>query len=147
MKKTNLKKYLSFFLCVLLIAAIAVFTFGCNDEKESPKTGDQAITGVTKLGEGEKTFVFQVTDASGTTKSFEISTNKTIVGEALQELGVISGEEGPYGLYVKTVDGTTLDYDKDGMYWAFYINGEYASSGVDTTNINTEDVYAFKADK
>ncbi len=148
MKKTNYKKHLSLFLCVLLVAAMAIFTTGCNDKTETPQTsGKQEITDATKLGEGETTFIFQVIDAAGVTKSFEISTGKTIVGEALQELGLISGEEGPYGLYVKTVDGTTLDYDKDGKYWAFYINGEYASSGADTTEINPNDIYAFKADK
>lgn len=50
----------------------------------------------------------------------------TTVGKALLDQGVIAGEDSSYGLYVKTVNGTTLDYDTDGMYWAFYINGEYA---------------------
>lgn len=27
------------------------------------------------------------------------------------------------------------DYDKDGVYWAFYENGQYASSGVDSTPV------------
>ena len=84
---------------------------------------------------------------SGKTQTFEVSTDKAVVGEALQELGLIDGEEGPYGLYVKTVNGKTLDYNKDGAYWAFYINGEYATTGVDTTNIVAGTSYAFKAEK
>ena len=36
------------------------------------------------------------------------------------------------------------DYDKDGTYWAFYINGEYASTGVDSTTIKEGDSYSFK---
>ena len=58
-----------------------------------------------------------------------------IVGDALQELGLISGDEGPYGLYVKTVNGITVDYDKDGKYWAFYIGKEYAMTGIYDTDI------------
>ena len=69
---------------------------------------------------------------------------KTTVGDALVELGMIEGEESEYGLYVKTVNGVTADYDKDGVYWAFYIDGEYASSGVDSTEITEGSTYSFK---
>ena len=40
-----------------------------------------------------------------------------------------------------------LDYDTDGMYWAFYINGEYAQTGVDATGVEDGAVYAFRAEK
>ena len=39
------------------------------------------------------------------------------------------------------------DYDTDGMYWAFYINGEYAQTGVDATGVEDGAVYAFRAGK
>ena len=48
---------------------------------------------------------------------------------------------------MKTVNGVTADYDKDGTYWAFYINGEYAMSGVDTTAVEEGATYAFKVEK
>ena len=51
-----------------------------------------------------------------------------------------------YGLYVKEVNGITADYDVDGTYWAFYINDEYASTGVDSTNITEGDNYSFKVE-
>ena len=44
-------------------------------------------------------------------------------------------------------DGHNLFYDKDATYWAFYINGEYAMSGVDTTEIEADTSYAFKIEK
>ena len=56
-------------------------------------------------------------------------------------------EEGDYGLYVKTVNGVTADYDVDQTYWAFYINGEYASTGVDATSVTAGDTYSFKVEK
>lgn len=62
------------------------------------------------------------------------------------ELGLIAGEESEYGLYVKTVNGITADYDKDGVYWAFYINGEYAQTGVDSTKIAEGESYSFKVE-
>ena len=34
-----------------------------------------------------------------------------------------------------TVNGITADWDADQTYWAFYINGEYAMTGIDATEI------------
>ena len=87
-----------------------------------------------------------MTDKDGKETQFEIHTDKESVGEALQELGLIDGEEGEYGLFVKTVNGITADYDADGVYWAFYINGEYANSGIDVTKITEGDSYALKVE-
>ena len=47
----------------------------------------------------------------------------------------------------KIVNGMTADYDKDGVYWAFYIDGEYAMTGVDATNITDGAQYAFRMEK
>ena len=44
----------------------------------------------------------------------------------------------------KTFNGMTADYDKDGVYWAFYIDGEYAMTGIDATNITDGAQYAFR---
>ena len=96
----------------------------------------------TELGEGSKTFMFKV-DAEGYAITFTIHTNATTVGDALVALGLIEGEEGQYGLYVKTVNGMLADWDVDQTYWSFYENGEYAMSGVDTTNITEGYTYSF----
>ena len=85
-------------------------------------------------------------DQEGNETAFEIHTDKETVGEALLELGLIAGDESEYGLYVKTVNGITADYDKDGVYWAFYVNGEYAQTGVDSTSITEGDSYSFKVE-
>ena len=55
---------------------------------------------------------------------------------------IITGEMGPYGMYIKTVNGILADYDVDQTYWAFYVDGEYALSGVDTTPIEAGRVYS-----
>ena len=157
MKKTNILKMLSFALCIVLIAAIALMTSGCNDNAISSgetstvvesQVKDDATqeTGAKKLGEGKTTFNFTVIDLEGKETAFEISTDKTTVGAALLDVELIAGEDSAYGLYVKTVNGLTLDYDTDGKYWAFYVNGQYAMSGVDTTDIVAGDVYSFKAE-
>lgn len=154
MKMTRSKKALSFILCIVLIAAIALFTTACNDNKtdDTTTTTESAVSTTeapksTVLGKGETKFNFTVTDLEGNETAFEINTDKKTVGEALLELELIAGDESEYGLYVKSVNGTTLDYDKDGAYWAFYVNGEYATSGADTTDIVAGETYTFKAEK
>lgn len=133
MQTTTFKKALSFILCIVLIAAMALCMTGCNDNNENPNSG-------------EKAFTFTVVDKEGKETTFDISSDKQTVGEALMDEGLIAGEEGEYGLYVKTVNGITLDYEKDGYYWSFYIDGEYAMTGVDQTDITDGSTYAFKAE-
>ncbi len=148
MKKRNFKQLLSVILCVLLIAAIALSSFGCSKNDDGKTKNPQSVTmegGV--IGSGKTVFNFTVTDADGKDTVFEVHTDKTTVGDALLELGIIEGDPGDYGLYVKTVNGITADYDKDKTYWAFYVNGEYAMTGVDTTEITGGSTYAFKIEK
>ena len=151
MKKTQIKNLLSFLVCIVLIAAMALFASGCNDNTATNEVSSgvtqSSDTQVTELGEGETEFEFTVAYADGKETKFNISTNKKTVGEALLEQELIEGEDGPYGLYVKTVNGETHDYDVDGTYWSFYVNGEYATSGVDTTEIESGARYMFKVEK
>lgn len=157
MNKTHTNRVLSFLLCAVLIAAMALGMMGCNEAKK--EDGDTAATttvvtttttagqGNNERGTGATVFTFEVTDKDGDTETFTIRTDKKTVGEALLAVGLIAGEEGAYGLYVKTVNGITADYDKDGTYWAFYANGAYATSGVDQTAVTAGATYAFKVEK
>lgn len=157
MQKTRFLKSLSFIVCAVLIAAMALFAIGCNDNNppsDGGTTGTTTVDSATTTtvaennvrGTGAKVFHFTVVGLDGKETAYEIHTDKTVVGEALQELGLIAGEEGAFGLYVKTVDGITVDYDKDGKYWAFYMNGQYAPKGVDQTDITEGTTYTFKAE-
>lgn len=151
------RKFSSFILCMTLIAAMVFSLAGCGGKSGkrvvltnpqgaavSVQISDGEASELKQLGEGGTEFLFTVVDKDGSETQFEIHTDKEIVGEALTELGLIEGEESKYGLYVETVNGITADYDKDGVYWAFYVNDEYAVSGVDATVITEGDVYAFK---
>ena len=159
------KNVLALLLCVVMLISVALVAAGCGStdttepstttgttvpETSAPETMAETQpvnTGdVTVLGEGETVFSFTVTDLDGVETVFEIHTDKTTVGEALLELGLIAGDDSDYGLYVKTVNGLTLDFDKDGKYWAFYENGEYAQTGVDATAITAGASYGFKAE-
>ncbi len=128
------KKRFSTFILMVLIAAMVLTFAACGGKDDAPANA------------GAKSFTFEVVDLDGKTETFEISTDAQYVGEALLAEELIEGEMGDYGLYVKVVNGITADYDVDGHYWAFYVNGEYAMSGVDTTEIEDGATYSFKVE-
>ena len=148
MKNTKLQKLVSLILCGVLLAAAALSFIGCQDTNPTETTtGSVETVAPTVLGEGKTVFYFSVVDGAGVETRFEIHTDETTVGAALLALGLLEGEDSQYGLYVKKVNGISADYATDGTYWAFYENGDYAFSGVDTTNVTAGASYAFKVTK
>lgn len=146
MSKNSRKKLLSILLCIALIAAMALCTAGCGSKDAPETTVSAGAAGATSVGEGQTAFRFTVVDADGKETAFDVHTDETTVGAALLALGLIDGDDSEYGLYVKTVNGLTVDYDKDGKYWAFYVDGEYAATGVDSTDIAAGSTYTFKVE-
>jgi len=135
-----MRKLLS--LCLVLAAVAGLTLSGCS-KKQPEVSGTSRVSEAPQvLGEGKTVFSFSWVDSDGTVSSYEIHTDETVVGTALLKLGLIEGENGAYGLYVKKVGGVEADYDKNQTYWSFYINGEYASSGVDVTEIDPEAEYS-----
>lgn len=144
----RIKKVLSCMLIAVLIAAMALLSTACGKQAKTRKSDETSTYAEgNELGQGSTPFDFSVVDLEGNRTDFHIKTDEKTVGAALEKLNLIAGEQGEYGLYVKTVNGITADYEKDGCYWAFYINGEYASSGADTTEIEPGKTYMFKVEK
>ena len=135
-------------LSLLTVVLSAVLIFGLCSCKQAEPEGSavgSAINRVglwadadyvedTTFGSGAKTVVVEVKIGEESV-TFTIKTDKTTLGDALVEHNLIAGEEGPYGLYIKRVNGILADYDVDQSYWSFCKNGEYMMSGVDTTEI------------
>ncbi len=148
MQKTQMKKLLSLILCMVLIAAMALTATGCSDKNtQTAEITSASYESGSVLGEGAVSFIFTVTDGEGKESIFEVRTDRETVGEALLDTGILAGEAGDFGLYVKSVNGITADYEVNGTYWAFYINGEYAMSGVDTTDVEAGVTYSMKVEK
>ena len=144
MKKSSLRKLLAIIGCMVLIAAMALVMTGCGSKTVLPTPNSTvSATAVTELGEGATSFDFTVEDLDGTKYAFTIHTDETTVGAALMAVDLLKGEDGPYGLYVQEVNGIRAVYEEDSTYWAFYVNGEYAMTGVDSTDISPDTAYAF----
>ena len=86
------------------------------------------------FGEGAKQFEIEII-ADGFSVTFTVKSDAEFLGTALLSNGIITGEDGPYGLYITAVNGMTADYDKDKAYWAISKGGEYLMTGIDTTPI------------
>ena len=132
--KTTIKTTLS----LLLVFTIALCFASCAAEKNVWE--DATYLEDTTLGSGAKTATVEVT-ANEKTVTFTVMTDKEILGDALLDVGLIEGDAGAYGLYVKVVNGMTADYDKDQRYWALYVNGTLAATGVDGIEIEEGIVY------
>jgi len=150
--KNNVKSFVAFLLVVLCITSLCACT--ATESPNTDTTTDNSTDETTTLnnvqlpplwenaiytedkefGNGSKTLTVEVT-AEEKTVVFTVNTDKETVGAALIEHNLIAGDEGEYGLYIKSVNGITADYSADRHYWAFYIGDEYASTGVDLTEI------------
>ena len=126
---------------LIFLAFACLFCFiGCNTVEKTGVWESATYRKDMQFGEGAKTVIVEV-KAEEQLVTFTIKTDKETVGAALLEHNLIAGEESQYGLYVKVVNGMTADYDVDQSYWAFYINGEYAMTGVDSTTITEGVIY------
>lgn len=92
---------------------------------------------------GGKSFTVEVIHKDSSSAEFTYQTDAEYLGAVLLEAGLIAGSNGPYGLYVETVDGETADYNVDGGWWRLTCNGEDSQTGADTTPIHDGDQFAW----
>lgn len=137
-----MKKLLSLSLVLILV----IFAFASCKEQPTGLWADATYTENASVGEGDTTFTLKIT-AEEKTVTLTVSTDKTILGDALTELDLVEGEMGDYGLYITVVNGMELVYEENGMYWSLYENGEYALTGADGVTLQDGAEYGFEAAK
>lgn len=141
MKRTNnFFRALSLLLCLLTltglfaackkISTLPLGTFAPSTADEAPATNTPEVRGT-----GAVSFNLTVTDLDGTKKEFIVKTDKENVADALVEVGLVSGENSEYGLYIKVVNGITADYSVDGSYWSLLVNGEMSMVGASSVSV------------
>lgn len=116
---------------VVALALLCLLSVGCSSEPAATGIWDIATyTEDIALGEGG-TVLTVVVSAEDKSVTFTVNTDKTTVGAALSEVGLIQGADGMYTV----VNGMTADWNVDQTYWAFYENDAYANAGMDDTTI------------
>ena len=126
-KKSRKKTVIGVLILVLLIAALGI-VYAVFREKPT---------------EGTKNITIEVVNKEQETSSYEVQTSAEYLRGAMEEAEglTFSGTDSEFGLTVDTVNGETADYNTDGAYWAFYVNGEYCNYGVDSQPIADGDVF------
>lgn len=127
--QTNNKKVL---LGVIALAAvIVILAVIYNIFREKPVEGSKSITIEVVNQEEEKT-------------AYQLRTDVEFLRQAMEEAEglTFSGTESEYGMMVDTVNGLTADYNADGAYWSFYVNGEYCNYGIETQPVADGDVFS-----
>ena len=134
--KTITKIILMLLAAMMLCGTLAA----CADVEKTGAWEEATYTADKEFGKGAKTVTVLVT-AEEQSLTFTLHTDKKTLGEVLLEHGLIEGEEGAFGLYVKKVNGILADYDVDQTYWSFTKGGELMMVGVDSAEIADGEQY------
>ena len=78
---------------------------------------------------GKKACMVSVVHSDGTARDIACHTDAEYLDDLLLEEGIASGEEGPYGLTILTVDGEDAIWDEDQAFWAIWVDGVEAVTG------------------
>lgn len=124
---SRIKKALGAALLLLLIAALS---FVYVTFREQPVSGSKAIT-------------IEVVNSKAASETYAIRTDAAFLLQAMEEAEglTFSGEQGPYGLMINTVNGETADYNVNGAYWSFTVNGEYCNYGASEQPVEDGDAF------
>ena len=83
---------------------------------------------------GEKNITVEVVLTDGSAEETAITTTEEYLRGALEQAGMIAGEESEYGLFVTSVNGVAADESAE-QWWCFTKGGESLATGVDSTPI------------
>ena len=123
----NKKKILGIGLLLILIASLSFIYFKFSE----------------KPVEGSKLITIEVINKSEESTKYELKTDAEYLRQAMEEADGLdfSGTEGDYGIMIDTVNGERADYNKDGAYWSFLVNGDYSNYGVDDQPVKDGDKF------
>ncbi len=129
-KKCNKKALIG---VVALVAVIAVMAAAFMAFRAKPVAGSKEI-------------LIEVVDNVQKTTTYELRTDAEYLEQAMEEAEglTFSGTEGPYGLMITTVNEVVADYNVDGAYWSFYVNGEYCNYGISEQPVLDGDIFTIK---
>lgn len=96
-----------------------------------------------KASAGAKEITIEVVDDGQNSTMYTVNTDAEYLRGALEDANglTVEGTESEYGLMVETVNGVTADYNTDGAYWAFYVDGAYCNYGVDQQPVEDGQAY------
>ncbi len=124
-------------IAALLALALCLVACGTANEKDSGATKGTDTAGNTIVG---CKFTVIVVHADGSEETFAYTAEEGKLGAFLEAEGLINSEGADPGMF-HTVDGEKADWNVNQSYWAFYVNGEYAMTGIYDTPIVDGETY------
>ena len=97
-------------------------------------------TWMPKGAKGAKTVMVKVSYSDQSTNEFKYQTDEAYLGEVLKNEGLVEGEDGPYGLFITSVDSEKADDSKQ-QWWCLTKGGEQVNTSADQTPIEDGDVF------
>lgn len=94
--------------------------------------------------EGSKNITIEVVNKAGESTMYTLRTDAAFLREAMEQTEglTFSGTEGEFGMMVDTVNGEIADYNVDGGYWGFYVNGDYCNYGIGEQPVEDGDAFS-----
>lgn len=120
----NKKLVIALVVLVVVVAALACVYF---------MAGPKATA-------GEKTFTLTVVHSDGTSKEVTIASSEEFLAPALREEGILTDDGTETGMYL-IVDGETASWEENQAYWGFFVNGDFATAGINDTPIEDGATY------
>ena len=95
---------------------------------------------------GAKEITIEVINSADESTVYELKTDAEYLRQAMDEAEGLTydGTESEYGIMISTVNGEVADYNVDGSYWSFYVNGEYCNYGIDTQPVADGDAFVIE---
>ena len=113
----------------LLLALTQALSLAACGEKPAQQDGGEKLS-----------FSVIVVHQDLTEKIFTYEAPAGKLGDVLEAEGLIASEGADAGMF-HTVDGEKADWNENQSYWAFYIDNEYAMSGIYDTDIVDNGTY------
>ena len=121
-----MKKLLAILLTLTILLSFAACRKGADEEKPT--------------GEEKLSFTVIVVHKDKTEKIFTYEATGGKLGDVLEAADLIASEGADEGMF-HTVDGEKADWNTDQSYWAFYVENEYAMTGIYDTDIENGATY------
>ena len=143
-KKMKQSRVLKSVLFTVMSLALSLFVLtGCTSGGEtSSAAGETNSTTASEAGgdAASKEITVLVVHGDQSEKSFTYQTDEEFLGPVLKAEGLVDGEESSMGIFIKTVDGETVD-DANQEWWCLTKGGESLMTGADSTPIADGDQF------
>lgn len=148
MKKTTL--FLSLLLVIVTLTGLCSCS-GKNDKVQIELVTEDRNAPKTKIGSGEHSFFFEITDKDGNLTSYKVESDEEKVGKALDAYGLAmftltdekaggDNDDVKFDSYKVDIIGKELE---EGAHWDMYVDGKIFEKDPLSLDVRENTIYSF----